>query len=1473
MLHLRNAHARRGRLKLLPPALLAAVAALVALTLSAGAQTPGGESGLTETAQGRIIARVQDRTDDGVDDYRIEFGFFPEWALDEAESWPEAIASRSDWLPSSRFLTKSRIDALAAADNRNWLRSSSITVPAQSAQSPGADGAEITGSVIARYNPDSEGRLRVEFGFVPEWAFADRASTEEAVMLLGVDGLPSARYLRVAAIDARREVWLRSSVIEVPLRAPAVVIETVQPPVIDGISCAPSSPIVGESVTCTATLSGGAPDSWSWSGGVSGGGEAVYRTSFSEAGERSVSLTVSNAAGSDTESTALTVVLPLQAPVIDGIRCAPSRPATADEYVVCTADLSGGVPDSWVWSGGVSGGRAVDYSPSFSAEGDHAISLTVANPAGSATDSIVLSVGDLQAPVVNAVNCTPAAPAVDREIICTAELGGGAPASWAWSDEGGSGAGESYSTSFSEAGGHTVSLTVANDAGSDTDSITLTVFDEVQPLVVDSISCTPSRPFLDQSVTCMASLSGGGPDSYSWSGGASTSSEETYSTSFSSFGFNTVSLAATNAAGSATGEFYLYIISTAPPEGLELPVIDSVSCTPLSPWVGNNVTCTATLSGGDPDSYYWNDGPGVGALGGETYSTSFSSGGFQSVALTVHNRAGTDIMEIHLFVKGSQRIPEGLEPPVIDGISCTPSSPAALGSVECTAELSGGAPTDDMGYRWGTFRAGRAIGGVITGDLPSFTTIFAAAGDYTISLSVSNAAGSDTDSVTLTVAAPQPIKGLQPPVIDTINCAPSSPTVQDSVHCTAGLSGGAPATYDWGNYGRLEPHPEGSVYAVNFGKPGDQTVFLTVSNAAGSDSASITLTVTDPINNPGGLQPPAIDAINCSPSSLVVNEEVTCTAEFSGDEPDAYAWRGGDVRGIPAHGSEAAFTTRFSSHGWPAVWLVVSNAGGSDEASITLEVVPPLQPLDGLQPPVIDAINCTPELPSVDRTVECVPDLSGGTPDTYSWDEHGRHAAWWWDSLATAWSEPGEQTIFLTVANSAGSDTHSISITIGGRRAPVIDSIRCSPASPTVNGSVECTAELSGGAPSSWSWSGDGEASSSAVYYTSFSSSGSKTVSLTVTNSAGSDADSISLTVFDAVQVPVIDSVSCTPSSPSAPVINESVTCTASLSGGAPDSYAWSGGASAGSDATYLTSFGSAGAATVVLTATNSAGSDTDSVGLTVLSTLQSPVIDSISCTPSSPTEGEDVTCTAEVSGGAYRDSETGWAKGGVSKGASGLIYTTSFSSPGLKTVSFQVDTAGGFDYREIVLTVVAGVKAPVIDSVSCTPTDPPPPAYTSVTCTASLSGGAPTAYAWSGGSANESEKIYRTVFVEAGQATVTLTVSNSAGSDNASTTLTIGPVPTPPVIDSISCTPSSPTVGVDVTCKAELSGGDSRVPTTYSWSLRWWNTGDTFTGSGETYSFNFSEPGRALLSLDVGNSGGGYRHSIDLTVFAASTD
>lgn len=273
--------------------------ASLAATLSVSAQMNSDESP-GDTIEGRVIVRVQDRTgDDGVDDYRIEFGFLPQWAMDEKDPWSEAVATFSDLLPRARYLTKATIEARRDTDNRRWLRSSPVSVPRQGA----AQGdTTLSGRVIARYNPDGQGRLRIELGFLPEQAFASTADTEEAVAQYGEQFLPSSRYLTASLIADRRGVWLRSSV--VAMHGP------VQPPVIESISCSPSPPTVDESVTCTATLSGGAPDTYSWSGGASASSNSTYSTSFSTLGSHTISLTVSNTAGSDDGSTSVNVSAP-----------------------------------------------------------------------------------------------------------------------------------------------------------------------------------------------------------------------------------------------------------------------------------------------------------------------------------------------------------------------------------------------------------------------------------------------------------------------------------------------------------------------------------------------------------------------------------------------------------------------------------------------------------------------------------------------------------------------------------------------------------------------------------------------------------------------------------------------------------------------------------------------------------------------------------------------------------------------------------------------------------------------------------------------------------------------------------------------------------------------------------------------------------------------------------------------------------
>ena len=95
-------------------------------------------------------------------------------------------------------------------------------------------------------------------------------------------------------------------------------------------------------------------------------------------------------------------------------------------------------------------------------------------------------------------------------------------------------------------------------------------------------------------------------------------------------------------------------------------------------------------------------------------------------------------------------------------------------------------------------------------------------------------------------------------------------------------------------------------------------------------------------------------------------------------------------------------------------------------------------------------------------------------------------------------------------------------------------------------------------------------------------------------SSAGSDNGSAGVEVRAApppVQLPDV-SISC----PSSAAVDQSVACTASNSGGAIDTYAWSdSGGGSGSGSSYSTSFNTSGAKTVSLTASNRAGSDSDS--------------------------------------------------------------------------------------------------------------------------------------------------------------------------------------------------------------------------------------------------------------------------------------
>lgn len=120
---------------------------------------------------------------------------------------------------------------------------------------------------------------------------------------------------------------------------------------------------------------------------------------------------------------------------------------------------------------------------------------------------------------------------------------------------------------------------------------------------------------------------------------------------------------------------------------------------------------------------------------------------------------------------------------------------------------------------------------------------------------------------------------------------------------------------------------------------------------------------------------------------------------------------------------------------------------------------------------------------------------------------------------------------------------------------------------------------------------------------------------------------------------------------------------------------------------------GSEGSSTIQVTATNRGGDTT--ISFTVSRRTERPVI-SISCSPSSPMVNQSVNCTYSLISG---DEPTSFDwRGGASSGRS-MRYTTSFSTPGRKTVSLTARNAGGPGSNSTVVDVQSSPnRAPICD-------------------------------------------------------------------------------------------------------------------------------------------------------------------------------
>jgi len=536
---------------------------------------------------------------------------------------------------------------------------------------------------------------------------------------------------------------------------------------------------------------------------------------------------------------------------------------------------------------------------------------------------------------------------------------------------------ENHTHTYTLPGFHTVVLTVANAAGSDVATDTVTVYS------APAVTFTTSSPdWLGQATFFTATITTTPPAdpsvSLTWNFGDETvqAGPETVSHTYTAPGTYTVVLTATNLAGQdvATSTVVIY----------GLPVADFTTSSP--DWLGQTTVftnTTATTPPGDPTvTYLWSFGDGVTSTQASPTHT-YATASLYTVTLTTTNPAGSDVATDTVTV---------YSPPTVDFTACPTDGFRSL-PVAFTATVTTMPPGDlTLAYRW-------AFGDGVTSTLPSPTHTYTRAGSYTATLTVSNAAGSNAVIRTNYVT-------VYEPVLAGFTASPRYGISPLAVYFTD-TSSGPVAVWEWtfGNGGiSILQHP-----TYTYTTAGVYTIGLTVRAAGGSalwPGGTDTLTRTHFIT----VHEPVQAAFTASPTSGVAPLTVVFTSTSTGDYITSL-WDFGD--GITDTQTNPTHT--YMIGGLYPVTLPVSGLGGTDTLTRThfITVYTPVQ-ADFVASPTSGA-----------------PPLTVVFTNTSS----GDYAASLWDfgdSITSTLLNPphiymaaGVYTVTLTMSGPGGSDTET----------------------------------------------------------------------------------------------------------------------------------------------------------------------------------------------------------------------------------------------------------------------------------------------------------------------------------------------------------------------------------------------------------------------------------------------------------------
>jgi PKD repeat protein len=472
--------------------------------------------------------------------------------------------------------------------------------------------------------------------------------------------------------------------------------------------------------------------------------------------------------------------------------------------------------------------------------------------------------------------------------------------------------------------------------------------------------------------------------------------------------------------GTDVGRLNLPIVAAPPP-----PVANFT-------FSSNGLTVLFTdASTGSPTSYHWQFGDGAESTDKSPSHTYPTAGNFP-VMLTATNAGGQS--------SKSEFIPVSL--------GAAPQAAfdfQAVGQQVNFVDRSTGSPTS---WTW-IF----GDGGSSTQQNPIHT--YAAAGAFTVSLTVRSAAGDNSTSKVVTIAA-------------------GTPPQADFDFTPAGLqvnfvdrSMGVPTSWSWsfGDGGTSTQQNPIHTYAA----AGTFTVTLKATNAGGSNSASKVVAVT------AGTAPVAKFA-------FTVNGNQVNFVDQSTGSPTSWNWNFGDSS---ATDSSQNPVHTYLGPGAYTVTLKATNAAGANSTSQVVTIAAGTAPkadftftVNGLQANFLDR--------------------STGGPTSWSWNFGDGSPLDSSQNPVHTYAAAGTYTVVLTASNASGSNSKSDVVTVPSQPVANFDFSK--------SGLQVTFADHSTGSPTSWQWN-FGDASPLSTQQNpvhTYAAAGTYNVTLTVTNAAGS---------------------------------------------------------------------------------------------------------------------------------------------------------------------------------------------------------------------------------------------------------------------------------------------------------------------------------------------------------------------------------